>query len=135
MLILSGPEICRQALRISKENIAKTYRSSNQFLVHGGNFDVKFHGENATESTGTKFFGQIASEAESDFQKNLTNTTVNVVGFKSKAQFVRLQVEETLSESRINCTVAGGNMLSPYYDAAGFPAISKYDPIREEETE
>ena len=133
MLILSGPEICRQALRTSKKNITKNDGSSNHFLVHGVDFDVPFQGENVTASIGEKFYGPLSGEEESDFQKKMTKTTVNVVGFRAKAQFVRLQVEETLSESRINCTVAGGNSFSPSYDTAVLPAICKYDPIQEEE--
>ena len=133
MLILSGPEICRQALRTSKKNLAKNDRSSNHFLVHGVDFDVPFHGENVTASIGDKFYGPLTGEEESDFQKKMTKTTVNVVGYKSKAEFVRLQVEETLSESRINCTVGGGNSFGPSFDTAALPAICNYDPIREEE--
>ena len=133
ILMFSGPEICRQAWRAFKTNEQKNIRSRNQYLVHGEDFDVPFRGETEALNISDKFCGPLTGEEEADFEKKMTITTVKVVGFKAKMQFVTLQVEDTLSESRINCTVLGGSSFSPAVDRNLLPEVRNYDDIAEEQ--
>ena len=134
LMIFSGPEICRQSLIALKSTSHGTTRSDKHFFGHGVDFNLPFKGENDAQNTQGKFRGQLTGDEESEFQTKMTVTTVKVVGFKSKTPFVRLQVEETLSESRINCTVLDGSPFgSSVANASLLPAVQNYDAITEEE--
>ena len=131
MLIISGPEICRQALRRQKRpETNKHFR--RRHLVRGVDFDVPFNGENELMAKDGIFGDLLTGDEESDFEMKITTTSVNVVGLKSKGQFISLQVEDTLSESRINCTILGGSPFDSAVDKVK-QSVRNYDTIREEE--
>ena len=133
ILIFSGPEICRQAWRAFKEKEVTGAQERKQYFLHGVDFDVPFQGEKNTHNIGKMFNGPLTGDEETDFGKKVTMTIVKVVGFKSKTPFVTLQIEETLSESRINCTAMGGSPFNIDGDRTVLPAIINYDTIAEEQ--
>ena len=132
MLILSGPDICRQAHLASKKNKAKEGTTLRKpILVHGVDFDTPFLGENEAEYIQRKL-NMLWEDQESEFESKMTTTFVKIVGVKSKLQFHQLQVEETLSESRINCTVVERSRFGSIADTPDLPAVQMYDTIPEE---
>ena len=131
MLIISGPEICRQALRRQRQPTTNKY-FRRRHLVRGVDFDVPFNGENELMAKDGIFGDLLTGDEQSDFEMKITTTSVNVVGLKSKGQFVSLQVEDTLSESRINCTILGGSPFDSAVDRVK-QSVQNYDTIREEE--
>ena len=133
MLVISGPEICRQAV-CRKKMDASNKRYGKRYLVRGVDFDVPFQGENEFITAGGMLEEPLNGDEESEFEMKMTTTSVNIMGLvQSKAQFVRLQVEETMSESRINCTVLGGSLFESAGDAATRQTVRNYDTIKEEE--
>ena len=132
LLIFSGPDICRQAHLASKKNKAKESSTlSKQILVHGVDFDIPFLGENEAEYIQGKL-NMLWEDQESEFETKMTTTFVKIVGVKSKLQFHQLQVEETLSESRINCTVVERSRFGSIADTPDLPVVQIYDTIPEE---
>ena len=132
LLIISGPELCRQVLK-HKKIFSKNFQINQKHLVRGVDFDVPFQGENEMMTNAGALVDYFSGDEESDFELKITATSINVVGLKSKTQFVRLQVEDTLSESRINCTVLGGNPFDSVGEKATRQVVRNYDTIREEE--
>ena len=132
MLIFSGPDICRQAHLASKKNKIKEGTTlRKQILVHGVDFDTPFLGENEAEYIRGKL-NMHWEDQESEFESKMTTTLVKIVGVKSKLQFHQLQVEDTLSESRINCTVVERSRFGSIADNPDLPAVQIYDTIPEE---
>ncbi len=113
LAIFHGPEQCRQVMR-SVKHLPGAPRMSLQPFLLGVDLARKFEGEEKAE-----WDGAVGVHDLDHFYHKTTKEIVDFAGLiKAGAkEFKTLAVEDTLSESRINCTVMHQTMAQANFEA------------------
>ncbi|TRY74679.1 hypothetical protein TCAL_15555 [Tigriopus californicus] len=123
--LFHGPEICRQVM-LEARKIPGAIRLSSSSALLGLDFTTPFQ-----HSKSIQFSSRVVDRDVKHFYSKTQREIIELIGQKSNPSgFNSLHVEETLSESRINCTFAQDRSMNPMQtiqEIRGEPEPTKKD--------